>query len=297
MPISAYCGGSRHCGALRRLLRSAALPVVLALPVLLASLLPSACRAEAAQHPAIRSVEHGVCEASASRPMVSPTSPVRCDQLAVVRFTYTGFDGRIHHDGEVMVLAAAAKHVRAIFAALHARRFPIARARLIEAYGDDDAASMRDNNTSAFNDRPVTGGGPPSLHAYGLAIDLNPEQNPYVRFDGEGRAVFEPPAGSRYANRRDPRPGKAPRRGMAEEAVQLFAVHGFTVWGGDWDTPIDYQHFQVRRDIAEKLASLPAGEGRLYYDQYVGRLNACLRKQGRRGWAAALQRCADHSGQ
>lgn len=33
---------------------------------------------------------------------------------------------------------------------------------------------MADDNSSAFNDRHIAGGGPPSLHSYGPAIDVNP---------------------------------------------------------------------------------------------------------------------------
>jgi hypothetical protein len=187
--------------------------------------------------------------------------------------------------------------VRAIFDTLYERRFPIARARLMDAYRGDDAASMRDNNTSGFNDRPVTGGGAPSLHAYGLAIDLNPVQNPYlsVSFDEQGRATFSPPAGARYANRRDPRPGKPPRRGMAEQAVQLFADHGFVVWGGDWDAPIDYQHFQVTREVAERVAGLPADEATRFYDGYVESLRACLRRHPSPPAAQAILSCSQNA--
>jgi hypothetical protein len=278
---------------LRKAESGAAALVVLTMSALLALLALPARAQEAAFESAVVAVDAQACALLGERRVRSPASPVRCDQLAIVRFTYTGFDGRTHRDGEIMVMAAAAQQVRRLFSGLHARRFPIEGARLMDAYGGDDAASMRDNNTSAFNDRPITGGGPPSLHAYGLAIDLNPVQNPYVAFGQDGRATFEPSAGNRYANRREPRPGKPLRRGMAESTVRLFAEHGFTVWGGDWDAPIDYQHFQVRRDIAEKLAALPAEPARQHYERYAGLLRSCLRREAHREWSAALQHCTD----
>jgi hypothetical protein len=113
----------------------------------------------------LRMETHGVRQAH---------SPVPCSRLRIVYFDYLGFDGKTHRDGEIMVLDAAAEHVRDLFAELRRRRFPVARARLMHHYAGDDAASMRDNNSSGFNHRAITGGASLSLHAYGLGIDINP---------------------------------------------------------------------------------------------------------------------------
>lgn len=222
----------------------------------------------------VGAVNDAACAQMASHGVRKADSPVPCDRLRIVYFSYLGFDGKTHHDGEIMVLDAAADHVRGMFEELLRRRFPIARARLMHHYGGDDAASMRDNNTSAFNHRAVTGG-PLSLHAYGLAIDINPVQNPYIALDDDGRARVSPEGGIRYANRAAQRPGKAARVGLAEEVVQVFAHHGFTVWGGDWDNPIDYQHFQVSRRLAERLASLPPDQARAAFRLHVQRFRHC----------------------
>lgn len=45
---------------------------------------------------------------------------------------------------------------------------------------------------------------------------------------------------------------------MAEAIVEVFADDGFIVWGDNWDNPIDYQHFQVSRELAERLAQAPS---------------------------------------
>jgi hypothetical protein len=215
--------------------------------------------------PARAALDAAACERVKTAGVMSPSSPVRCDQLAIVRFAYVGFDGAEHEDGEIMVLAAVAPEVRDIFSELHRRRFPLARARMMEHYRGDDAASMADNNTSGFNDRPVTGGGPPSLHAYGLAIDINPVQNPYVAIGNDGNAHYSPPQGVQHANRLVHRPGKHCRPGMAEEAAGVFARHGFRLWGGYWDAPVDYQHFQVERRLAQRLAALPESQARALF--------------------------------
>jgi hypothetical protein len=247
------------------------------LPLLVLTVL---CSATQAVDPSSRIVEidTAVCKALRESGVMHATAPVRCDQLRLVRFSYVGFDGRQHNDGEIMVMAAAAEHVQAIFDALLRRKFAIAGARLMNRYNGDDQASMRDNNTSAFNDRAVTGDSAPSLHAYGLAIDLNPVQNPFLQFDTNGKATFHPEAGSRYANRLQQRPGKTARKGMAEDVVALFAEHGFVIWGGNWDAPIDYQHFQTSRALAKRLAALPAAEGRAVFSAYVQRYRSCMRE-------------------
>jgi len=222
-------------------------------------------------------LDAGTCAHLKAARVMSPGAPVNCEQLTVVRFPYVDFSGVSHDDGQLMVLSAVAPEVRQLFSALYKSRFPLERARLMEDYQGDDAAAMRDNNTSAFNDRPVTGGGPPSLHAYGLAIDINPRQNPYVQLGADGIARFSPPAGIAYANRLALRPGKVARVGMAEQVVGLFARYGFTVWGGHWDTPLDYQHFQLGRRLAERLAALPEAQARELFLQQLNRYRACLR--------------------
>lgn len=229
--------------------------------------------------PALAALDQPACDRLKASQVLRQPAPVGCDRLTVVRFPYIDFSGARHDDGELMVLDVVAPEVGQLFHALHRRRFPLARARLIDHYGGDDEASMRDNNTSAFNQRAVTGGGPPSLHAYGLAIDINPVQNPFLRPGDNGTAHISPPSGSAYLNRRAARPGKPPRSGMAEDVVGLFAAAGFTVWGGDWDTPLDYQHFQFSRELAQRLAALPEREARRLYLQKIKAYRSCPGKR------------------
>ncbi|WP_062267831.1 M15 family metallopeptidase [Endozoicomonas arenosclerae] len=150
--------------------------------------------------------------------------------------------------------------------------FPLAKARLMNDYQGDDDASMEDNNTSAFNSRKITGGSKRlSLHAYGTAIDINPVQNPFVSFDenNPGLSLYKPANGTQYANRQLVRFGKLFRTGMSEEISELFAEQGFIYWGGYWDTPIDYQHFQVSREMSEFMALAPAELASEFFNQYV----------------------------
>jgi hypothetical protein len=75
-----------------------------------------------------------------------------------------------------------------------------------------------------------------SQHAYGLAVDVDPFQNPYVN-----GAVVLPELASAYTDRRWRRPG------MLEPdspAVAAFASIGWG-WGGSWSSLKDYQHFSA----------------------------------------------------
>jgi poly-gamma-glutamate synthesis protein (capsule biosynthesis protein) len=147
-----------------------------------------------------------------------------------------GFDGRAHR-GELVVHAEHAADVAAVFGRLYAARWPVARMRPVEAYGDDDR-SMAANNTSGFSCRTVAGTDRWSDHAYGAAIDLDPVQNPDLTV-----GAARPPAGARFAQvDRSPGARAAPGVIRADDVVvRAFAAIGWE-WGGDWSPP-DYQHF------------------------------------------------------
>ncbi|MDX1756007.1 MAG: M15 family metallopeptidase [Marinobacter sp.] len=249
--------------------------VLLLLVACLPRALADAAKPAAASYRALSAAE---CRQLRTGGVITASNPVPCHRLSKVSFSYASDHGEIKGDGELVVLDVLAPNVAAITDELLARKFYIARARPIEAYGGDDQASMADNNTSAFNGRRITGGRGWSTHAYGVAIDLNPVQNPYIQIRPDGTARILPPSSARYAvNRSDSRPNKAPRPGMAEHVTDLFARNGFFVWGGDWNYPIDYQHFQVGpRSFVQSLASLSVEDGRALLNRYIALYTACM---------------------
>jgi hypothetical protein len=234
---------------------------------------------------AVLPIGDALCASMEAHHVLNPGAPVGCERLRLIKFDYVDFAGAEHGDGEIVVMDAVADRVLRIFRTLHARKFPVARARPMDAYEGDDGASMADDNTSGFNHREVEGGGRLSLHAYGLAIDLNPVENPYVTRDG-ATYTFKPTAGADYFNRQTRRPGKPDRRGAAEQAVDIFAENGFLVWGGNWDSPVDYQHFDVGRAMAETLAALPPAEAGKKFEQSVAQYRKCRRERCRGGRVA-----------
>jgi D-alanyl-D-alanine carboxypeptidase len=160
---------------------------------------------------------------------------VPVDQLRAVDVTHFGNDGAVH-TGRLIVAANLASQMVDIFRDLYVARFPIQRMEPIDVYGGDDNRSMRANNTSAFNCRPVTGGGGWSEHAYGRAIDVNPLVNPYVK----GATVL-PPEGRPYADRSRNDTGMIHG---GDAVVNAFAARGWA-WGGYWSSLKDYQHFST----------------------------------------------------
>lgn len=186
-------------------------------------------------------------------------SPIALDRLALISIPYFDFDGAEHNDGELIVLDAVAEQAAAIFFQLYKNRFPLAKIRSAHHYGASDELSMEDNNSSCFCVRPIEGTDLTSLHSYGLAIDINPLQNPFVMFDEKtGNAKIYPKNGWEYLNRHNQ------KEGMVETIVPLLAEHGFFIWGGKWTTPIDYHHFQPQRGIAELLSILPCEDGKRF---------------------------------
>lgn len=241
------------------------------------------------------------CRRMQHRNTITASNPLPCERLTRVTFSYLDFDGGLHHNGQVVVMDAIAPQVEEIFTQLLQRRFPLHQAVGLETYRGNDKVSMARNNTSGFNGRQVSGASGWSLHAYGAAIDINPLQNPFVLFArnlrGEftGRATVEPKASTVTAvNRMEPRPGKPARPGRAEEVIDLFAENGFLTWGGYWDFPLDYQHFQIgRRSFVEYLARVTPQQASAAIQTYINTYRQCLSQSVETDHALKRMACVD----
>lgn len=169
-------------------------------------------------------------------------------RLRIINISYYDSNFNIKHDGEIMVLDVIAEDVVAIFKEIFDRKFPINKIRLIDEYNGSDYASMADNNSSALNQRNIFGTDILSIHSYGLAIDINPLQNPMILHEEDGTVKFYPKESEIYADRRNINDNPF----MVEHIKDIFYKYGF-VWGGGWDNPLDYHHFQLPRDVAESF--------------------------------------------
>ena len=170
---------------------------------------------------------------------ISPA--VSYDDLCYVRVLHYDFSGK-ERDGELVCNKAIAQDLMEIFYELYQNEYQIEQIRLIDEYSGDDTLSMMDNNTSCFNYRVVDGTDSLSKHAYGLAIDINPFYNPYIVFgkNEDGSDYISPKGSEIYADRSK---NFAYKIDESDLCYRLFKAHGF-IWGGDWNSCKDYQHFQ-----------------------------------------------------
>ncbi len=167
------------------------------------------------------------------------TEDISYEDLSYVHVLHYNFDGE-SAEGELICNKAISQDLVEIFYELYVAEYQIEKITLIENYDGDDTASMTDNNTSCFNYRTVDGTDRLSRHALGLAIDINPFYNPYVRFIKDGSPVISPEGSEDYADRTLSFPYKIDDTDLC---YRLFTEHGFT-WGGNWNSSKDYQHFQ-----------------------------------------------------
>ncbi|HVR31247.1 MAG TPA: M15 family metallopeptidase, partial [Acidimicrobiia bacterium] len=165
----------------------------------------------------------------------NPECPVALDELAYVTLAHWGFDGRTH-TGELIVNAEFADEIVAVFARLHQVRFPIEEMRVIRPDELDAPPTGDGNVTTSFVCRPAVGSTSWSMHAYGLAIDINPFHNPYRKGD-----LVLPELASYYTDRGSPRPGMILE---GDAVVTAFDEMGW-FWGGRWSTLDDWMHFSA----------------------------------------------------
>ncbi len=171
----------------------------------------------------------------AARSSWSEECPVTLDELAYITVSHFGFDGKFH-TGEILVNARAAEGVVEVFRRLHEARFPLEEMRVIRAEEIDAHPTGDWNDTTSFVCRPAVGSGSWSQHAYGLAIDVNPFHNPYLKGD-----LVLPELASAYTDRSNLRPGMITR---GDVVVEAFAAMGWR-WGGNWNSLKDWMHFSA----------------------------------------------------
>ena len=164
---------------------------------------------------------------------------VKRSDLRYLQLSHYDANGK-EHVGELVCNKAIASDLKEIFQELYKRHYPIQRMQLVDDYDADDEQSMRANNTSCFNFRRIAGSTKLSKHSQGLAIDINPLYNPYVKRQANGTLIVQPANATCYADRRKAIPYKIERDDLC---YRLFIKHGFK-WGGAWTRQQDYQHFE-----------------------------------------------------
>lgn len=169
---------------------------------------------------------------------------ITLDDLVYIKLNYYNYDNEIV-EGELIVNKKIMDDIINIFKELFKNKYQINSIKLIDDYWinngvESDTNSIKHNNSSAFNYRNIPNSNNLSHHALGLAIDINPRQNPYVvfvngerdysNFDEEEIYYAENRVGDHVITHDD-------------LCYKVFTKYGFT-WGGDWNHAKDYQHFE-----------------------------------------------------
>jgi hypothetical protein len=153
---------------------------------------------------------------------------------------FINFDGK-EELGLIEVHKNVKDEVIKIFNEIKEIGFPIFKMETIDNYEYDDEKSVVANNTSAYNFRFVSGTTKLSDHAIGLAIDINPKQNPWIHPSALNKFPYIP--------------GEKGTIEKGDDVVSIFEKYGWS-WGGNWRNP-DYQHFfkggDINKNIKNKL--------------------------------------------
>lgn len=160
--------------------------------------------------------------------------PIPTTDLRTIIFSHYDLEGT-ERQGTLVVHRIIEPLLVEILDFAHRVRFPIHKAVPVDgpAYGGDDELSMSDNNSSCYNNRTIAGTKKISMHALGLAVDINPALNPYLAATG----VWYP--NESHIDRSIMVPGMF----NEDHAItQAFIERGFE-WGGSWERP-DYHHFE-----------------------------------------------------
>lgn len=165
--------------------------------------------------------------------------PTSLSDLRVLTVTHRGFD-KHNHSGQIIVNKSAAGPLAQVFHRLYLLHFPIRHMSIATMYERGQVPKDGDV-TGSFSCRdavpsPCSGGrstGNWSNHAYGLAVDLDPVENPYV-----GCGMSRDPLAQSYRDRSRHRPGM-----VTGQVRKAFASIGWG-WGGAWaGSTKDYMHF------------------------------------------------------
>ncbi|MCR5176314.1 MAG: M15 family metallopeptidase [Anaerovibrio sp.] len=160
-------------------------------------------------------------------------------ELRHIHFLHKNLQGE-SLEGEMVCNQHISDRLLDIFYQLYELAYPMEKFNLIDEYNADDEISMTNNNGSCFNYRLVAHTNRVSKHGLGLAVDINPLYNPYIK-NIESGIYIAPVAGKPYVDRDWDFDYKIIKN---DPCYELFIKNGFE-WGGDWEDEKDYQHFEI----------------------------------------------------
>jgi hypothetical protein len=168
-----------------------------------------------------------------------PCPPEILQSLGLMEVEYIGFDGHMHK-GQIVVSIEVMAEVESFFKNALEISFPISKVVPLShpEYRWNGVKVLADNVSASFDYREIKNTDKLSLHAHGLAIDINPVQNPYILYKNGHKTVY--PKKARWE------PDKPGTLSAEHPLVKLMEGFGWE-WGGHWKKEsgrTDYQHFQ-----------------------------------------------------
>lgn len=158
------------------------------------------------------------------------------NDIVKIEISFINFEG-MDDKGILEVHKDVKDEVVKIFNEIKEIGFPIFKMETVDKYDFDDEKSVVANNSSAYNFRFVSGTTKLSDHAIGLAIDINPKQNPWVHPSALNKFPYVP--------------GEKGTIEKGDQVVKIFEKYGWS-WGGNWRNP-DYQHFFKGGDVNKRI--------------------------------------------
>lgn len=110
------------------------------------------------------------------------------------------------------------------------------------------AYAVRKKDTASYADKMIKGGAGKSLHAYGIALDLNWDTNP-VKYNPKTPMRYSPKA-TQTERAADVKAGSADTdmtQKMIDDVLAIRTNDGARIfeWGGHWSSLIDTMHFEI----------------------------------------------------
>lgn len=160
------------------------------------------------------------------------------DQQELLSVTYFSFDSKLHR-GQIVIHRDLSNDIIDLFKLALDIKFPVAKvvpSAHPDYLWDPQKLVIRDNYTHGFTYRFSARTGKLSMHSKGRAIDINPMQNPFIRYQDDEQIIF--PKDAKWD------PSIKGTLHKDNEIVRFLESRGWE-WGGHW-TPetgrTDYMH-------------------------------------------------------
>lgn len=189
---------------------------------------------------------------------------ISLDDLTYIKMLHYNYDGDIVV-GEMIVNKVIIDEVREVFSNLFLLKYQINSMRLIDDFWDKDGItsdrnSVASNNSSSFCYRKIPNKITLSNHALGLAIDINPLDNPYTPRNSDG--TFDDSLLTDYekdllVDREEKAKENKHIITLNDSICKVFASVGYEC-GGIWplqsdEFSCDWQHFEPNKTKMKEI--------------------------------------------